>query len=96
MNRINALTPSELSSIRRWCLMKQDLSSFNNGGYRGRSNKEPDSCYSFWIGASLKMIDSFAFASKNVFSFLLTCQDQEGGFGKTKDIYPGTIICSLQ
>lgn len=25
-------------------------------GYQGRTNKDPDSCYSFWIGASIAML----------------------------------------
>ena len=26
------------------------------GGFQGRVNKDPDTCYSFWVGASLKML----------------------------------------
>lgn len=29
------------------------------GGYNGRCNKECDSCYSFWIGASIYLLNSF-------------------------------------
>ena len=30
-------------------------------GYSGRTNKPPDSCYSFWYGATLAMIDGFRY-----------------------------------
>ncbi len=29
------------------------------GGYNGRTNKTPDSCYSFWIGATLSLLGCF-------------------------------------
>ena len=69
--------------------MKQNDSSYNYGGFCGRSNKEPDSWYSFWIGASLKIINSLSLASISNLSFLSTCEDKNGGFGKTMDSFPG-------
>ncbi|NXX96084.1 PGTB1 transferase, partial [Centropus bengalensis] len=38
----------ELNRIRRWCIMRQQ------NGYHGRPNKPVDTCYSFWVGATLK------------------------------------------
>ncbi|XP_077200448.1 geranylgeranyl transferase type-1 subunit beta isoform X4 [Paroedura picta] len=40
----------ELDRIRRWCIMRQQ------NGYHGRPNKPVDTCYSFWVGATLKML----------------------------------------
>lgn len=40
----------ELNRIRRWCIMRQQ------NGYHGRPNKPVDTCYSFWVGATLKVI----------------------------------------
>lgn len=40
----------ELSRIGRWCVMRQQ------NGYHGRPNKPVDTCYSFWVGATLKVV----------------------------------------
>lgn len=32
-----------------WLISRQE------SGFQGRANKPPDTCYSFWIGASLKV-----------------------------------------
>ncbi|ETE70855.1 Geranylgeranyl transferase type-1 subunit beta, partial [Ophiophagus hannah] len=39
----------ELKRIKRWCIMRQQ------NGYQGRPNKPVDTCYSFWVGATLKV-----------------------------------------
>ena len=50
MNRLEvAFSPRELDRLRKWCIMRQ-LS-----GFQGRPNKPVDTCYSFWIGASLEV-----------------------------------------
>jgi geranylgeranyl transferase type-1 subunit beta len=46
------LTEQERQKTIRWLLSIQDSS----GGFRGRTNKEPDTCYGFWCGASLKVL----------------------------------------
>ncbi|CAB1321507.1 unnamed protein product, partial [Coregonus sp. 'balchen'] len=38
----------ELNRIRRWCIMRQE------NGFHGRPNKPVDTCYSFWVGATLE------------------------------------------
>ena len=54
---------SRRARLVRWLLLRQ--AGLNDegchslgwrGGYRGRAGKEPDSCYSFWIGASLHIL----------------------------------------
>ena len=54
---------SRRARLARWLLLRQ--AGLNDegcqslgwrGGYRGRAGKEPDSCYSFWIGASLHIL----------------------------------------
>lgn len=32
-----------------------------DSGFNGRPNKATDSCYSFWIGASLKILNAFQY-----------------------------------
>lgn len=58
-------------------------------GFEGRTNKTPDSCYSFWIGATLAMLGSFEESEQvSVESFLLEkCQANSGGFSKLPDSY---------
>lgn len=64
-------------------------------GFQGRTNKDPDSCYSFWIGATLSILGAFAdtdFASTK--AFLLTeCQGSPlmGGFSKLPNTYPDLL-----
>jgi geranylgeranyl transferase type-1 subunit beta len=63
-------------------------------GYRGRPNKECDSCYSFWLGSTLSLlgrelrldardgdIREWRNATANR-EFNLTCQQRCGGFSK--------------
>lgn len=38
-----------LERLKRWCLIRQ------KNGFQGRPNKPVDTCYSFWVGASLKV-----------------------------------------
>ena len=37
----------KFSRLKRWCLVRQ------KSGFQGRPNKPVDTCYSFWVGASL-------------------------------------------
>ena len=45
----SAFSAQELRGIRRWCLRRQQT------GFQGRPNKPVDTCYSFWVGASLEV-----------------------------------------
>lgn len=45
-----ALSQRELDRIRRWCIMRQQ------SGFHGRPNKPVDTCYSFWVGATLEVM----------------------------------------
>lgn len=44
--------------IKRWLLFRQV------DGFNGRPNKPTDTCYSFWIGATLRMLDAFQFSDQ--------------------------------
>ena len=43
-------SPLERRGLQRWCLRRQQT------GFQGRPNKPVDTCYSFWIGASLEVV----------------------------------------
>ena len=48
-----AFSPDQLEKIKRWCIFRQ------KSGFHGRPNKPVDTCYSFWVGASLKVRTEF-------------------------------------
>ncbi|KAF0033952.1 hypothetical protein F2P81_014018 [Scophthalmus maximus] len=85
-----ALNQRELDRIRRWCIMRQQT------GFHGRPNKPVDTCYSFWVGATLELLDVFQYTNfdKNR-SFILSTQDRlVGGFAKWPDSHPAASHCS--
>ena len=52
MNRLESCFEAhELEQIKKWCLFRQ------KSGFQGRPNKPVDTCYSFWLGASLQVGD---------------------------------------
>lgn len=58
-----------------------------SGGFNGRTNKPEDTCYAFWVSATLALLGHTDFIDKSAAQrFLLTeCQDELiGGFVKTK------------
>ncbi|XP_023603033.1 geranylgeranyl transferase type-1 subunit beta isoform X3 [Myotis lucifugus] len=74
----------ELNRIKRWCIMRQQ------NGYHGRPNKPVDTCYSFWVGATLKLLKIFQYTNfeKNR-NYILSTQDRlVGGFAKWPDSHP--------
>lgn len=79
----------------RWLLERQVT------GFQGRINKDPDSCYAFWIGASLKALGKFDLVDKETLvGFLLSCQTSLGGFSKIPGVYPDPLhtymsLCGL-
>ncbi|TPX34505.1 hypothetical protein SmJEL517_g02860 [Synchytrium microbalum] len=79
-------SPKIRDATIRWLLFRQ-LSGFN-----GRPNKPLDTCYSFWIGASLKLLDAYHFVDKAANErFLATTESQMGGFGKEPQSYPDLL-----
>ena len=60
-------------------------------GFQGRPCKDEDTCYSFWIGAALMMLDyHHVIDGPSLLSFLALCEsDKYGGFSKV----PGASTC---
>ncbi|CAF90463.1 unnamed protein product, partial [Tetraodon nigroviridis] len=86
MGRLDeTLSRRELDRIRRWCIMRQQ------SGFHGRPNKPVDTCYSFWVGATLELLGVFRYTNFNKNrSFILSTQDRlVGGFAKWPDSHPG-------
>ena len=55
MNRLEALTSDQLEKIKKWSIFRQ------KSGFHGRPNKPVDTCYSFWVGASLKVDNTLSY-----------------------------------
>lgn len=70
--------------LTRWLVLRQD------DGFNGRPNKPTDSCYSFWIGATLKILKAFQFTNfRRNRDYLMSAQDAiTGGFSK----WPGSSV----
>eukprot|EP00899_Mesostigma_viride_P001985 jgi/Mesvir1/11788/Mv00152-RA.1 len=69
------------SALARWCVMRQTAV----GGLQGRINKPADSCYAFWLGASLSLLGAEGLIARDdLRGFLLSCQNEKyGGFSKS-------------
>ncbi|XP_014259826.1 geranylgeranyl transferase type-1 subunit beta [Cimex lectularius] len=81
------LSQEQLQGLRKWALMRQEF------GFQGRANKRHDTCYSFWVGATLKILD---FYDKTDYDknreFVLSTQDNLiGGFSKWVDYTPDPL-----
>jgi len=77
------LSIKERNATVRW-LVNQQV-----GGFQGRTEKGADACYSFWCGASLKILDASNFVDEEAnANFLLKCQSKFGGFAKVPSEFP--------
>lgn len=67
----NTFSASEQEGLKKWCLLRQKT------GFQGRPNKPADTCYSFWIGASLQVRVSvwrFQYYTHDTSTIVLTVQ----------------------
>jgi len=92
MNKLeSSLTSKDIRELIRWLSFRQAT------GFQGRANKPVDCCYSFWVGASLKLLHAFQLAQfhSNV-QFTLSCQNPiTGGFAKWPDVHPDALHACL-
>ena len=83
MGRLEEVGEARLESLTAWCVQRQVPGS----GYMGRPNKPEDTCYSFWVGATLAILGRLDMtdtsASRN---YVLSTQDPvTGGMAKWVD-----------
>ncbi|KAF9979172.1 Geranylgeranyl transferase type-1 subunit beta [Actinomortierella ambigua] len=71
----------------KWAIMRQTT------GFQGRINKPTDTCYSFWVGASLATLGAFEHVHNELNrGFILETQHPVmGGFAKWVDYVPGKL-----
>ena len=86
LGRMDALSRKQKSKLYRWCCQRLDE------GFTGRPNKPSDTCYSFWVGATLKLLsmDNSAEDVEKLIerssNFVLDTQDPlKGGLSKWVD-----------
>lgn len=81
MGKLSVLTDFQRKNVIRWLINRQQ------DGFQGRPNKPVDTCYSFWVGAALKILEAFDFADFNQNkTFVLSTQDNlYGGLSKWVD-----------
>ena len=92
MNELeNVLSEKQLERLKRWCLMRQDR------GFQGRPGKLSDSCYSFWIGATLQLlgVSELSDCEENRAFVLDTQNTIMGGFGKNDNENPDPLHAYL-
>ncbi|KAJ1921836.1 geranylgeranyl transferase type-1 subunit beta [Tieghemiomyces parasiticus] len=86
MGHLDDDTAFDRSAAVAWGLRQQDR------GFHGRVNKEDDTCYSYWIGAGLKVMGAYDLVNlERQRAFLLATQRHIGGFGKAPSDYPDTL-----
>eukprot|EP01006_Ploeotia_vitrea_P063688 TRINITY_DN86049_c0_g1_i1.p1 TRINITY_DN86049_c0_g1~~TRINITY_DN86049_c0_g1_i1.p1 ORF type:complete len:442 (-),score=26.32 TRINITY_DN86049_c0_g1_i1:145-1470(-) len=68
----------DIDRLVHWIVHRQIL------GFQGRPNKDQDSCYSFWLGASLRILGALQYIDKDCLKeFVLACQNPKvGGIAK--------------
>jgi len=87
MGRLDDLGEARLTGLRRWCLARQ------GEGFQGRPNKPEDTCYSFWVGSTLHLLDIQHLADQEANRrFVLSTQDPvTGGLAKWPDSHPDPL-----
>lgn len=84
------LDSDQVQRLTRWCLNRFEA------GFNGRPNKEQDTCYSFWIGACLVMLDHYKFIEQDgLVEFVLQAQEESGGLCKVPAFYPDPMHTHL-
>ncbi|KAJ8718510.1 hypothetical protein PYW08_002747 [Mythimna loreyi] len=80
-NQLDKLSEQQVEGLKRWLLFRQV------DGFQGRPNKPVDTCYSFWVGASLKILDMLQYSNYGSNrKYVYETQDTVvGGFSKWPD-----------
>ncbi|XP_023342195.1 geranylgeranyl transferase type-1 subunit beta [Eurytemora carolleeae] len=87
LDSLDRLPQSKIAGLKRWCVNRQI------SGFQGRPNKAEDTCYTFWLGAALKILEGSNYIDwSEIKNFVLTTQDPiTGGFAKGTDMSPDLL-----
>ncbi|RZC41524.1 geranylgeranyl transferase type-1 subunit beta [Asbolus verrucosus] len=81
--QLHRLSETQLDGLKRWLLNRFEF------GFTGRPNKPSDTCYSFWTGGALKILNAYHFIeAKDNNQYILVTQDKNGGFSKWVNTVP--------
>ena len=76
MDRVDVLDRKRLVY---WCVNRQCHSK--SAGMQGRPNKDEDTCYSYWIGGTLELLNSTNYINTTrLKNYVLSCQTFHGKF----------------
>lgn len=96
MNKLDSLSEAQYHRLQQWCMNRQTT------GFNGRVNKPWDTCYSFWIGSTLKILDVLQYTSykENINYVFETYHEFIGGFAKWPNCNPDPLhtfmgLCGL-
>ena len=66
---------------------EQENQHLESCGFRGRTNKIADTCYTYWVGSTLRLLNASDLIDKSSLeNFLYDCQHKHpGGFSKHRD-----------
>jgi geranylgeranyl transferase type-1 subunit beta len=74
------------SELVHWCVNRQV------GGLQGRPNKDEDTCYSYWIGGTLRLLGvDDLLEHEKLRNFVFQCQTRVGGFSKVIGVHPDLL-----
>jgi geranylgeranyl transferase type-1 subunit beta len=86
MDKLDDIGSSFRKDLVHWCVSRQV------GGMQGRPNKAEDTCYSYWIGGTLRLLNRQELLDENKLSrYVMTCQTPMGGFGKVVGAFPDVL-----
>lgn len=87
MDKLDILSEKEIETLKAWLVNRQ------TNGFNGRANKPSDSCYSFWIGSSLKLLNSLEYTNytENRNYIFETNNETIGGFAKWPSCHPDPL-----
>ncbi|XP_065911025.1 geranylgeranyl transferase type-1 subunit beta-like [Dysidea avara] len=96
MGKLDLLSSSQLEGLKKWCIRRQQ------SGFQGRPHKPVDTCYSFWLGASLNLLKCGDMVEKTMNKqYVYSTQGAfTGGFAKQPDSFPDPLhsylgLCGL-
>ncbi|KAI5643833.1 geranylgeranyl transferase type-1 subunit beta [Phthorimaea operculella] len=80
-DQLHRLSEAQIEGLKRWLVFRQV------DGFQGRPNKPVDTCYSFWVAASLKILDALHYTNyASNRKYIYETQDVVvGGFSKWPD-----------
>jgi geranylgeranyl transferase type-1 subunit beta len=87
MNKLDeVLDQQSRKELIRWCCGRQVA------GMQGRPNKAEDTCYSYWIGATMRLLGHDDLLDhQQLRGFVMQCQTKMGGFSKVIGAYPDIL-----